>query len=102
MTTGTALVILVSCVVLAAVIGTYAERKGYSALLFTGISLALTPLVGLVIALLMEDKRTPAIPPASPESSRAGELERLVGLRDRGALTEEEFAREKARVLGET
>ena len=31
---------------------------------------------------------------------RVGEIERLAGLRDSGALTEEEFAAEKARILG--
>ncbi len=31
---------------------------------------------------------------------RVGEIERLAGLRDSGALTEDEFAAEKARVLG--
>jgi hypothetical protein len=32
---------------------------------------------------------------------RVGEIERLAGLRDSGALTEEEFAAEKARILGD-
>jgi hypothetical protein len=35
----------------------------------------------------------------SPESARVGELERLVALRDAGALDEDEFAAEKRRVL---
>jgi hypothetical protein len=37
---------------------------------------------------------------ASPESARVGELERLVALRDAGALDAEEFEREKQRLLG--
>lgn len=37
---------------------------------------------------------------ASPESARVGELERLVALRDSGALNAEEFDREKQRLLG--
>lgn len=37
---------------------------------------------------------------ASPESARVGELERLVALRDAGALDAEEFDREKQRLLG--
>ena len=36
---------------------------------------------------------------AEPEPSRVDELERLAGLRDSGALTDEEFATEKTRVL---
>jgi hypothetical protein len=38
--------------------------------------------------------------PAPPAPDRLDELERLVRLRDAGALTESEFATEKARILG--
>jgi hypothetical protein len=38
--------------------------------------------------------------PASAEDARLGHLERLGGLREKGILTEEEFAAEKARLLG--
>jgi hypothetical protein len=37
---------------------------------------------------------------AASGDQRVGEIERLAGLRDSGALTEEEFATEKARILG--
>ncbi len=37
---------------------------------------------------------------AASGDPRVGEIERLAGLRDSGALTEEEFAAEKARILG--
>jgi hypothetical protein len=36
---------------------------------------------------------------AGGEKSAAGELEKLANLRDRGVLTEEEFAQQKARLL---
>ena len=39
-------------------------------------------------------------PAAAATESRAEQLEKLAALRDSGALTEEEFAAEKARVLG--
>ncbi len=39
-------------------------------------------------------------PAAEAGDARLGEIERLAGLRDSGALTEEEFAAEKARILG--
>ena len=39
-------------------------------------------------------------PAAAGGDPRVGEIERLAGLRDSGALTEEEFAAEKARILG--
>jgi hypothetical protein len=41
----------------------------------------------------------PATGAASPESTRVSELERLVALRDAGALDAEEFAQEKQRLL---
>jgi hypothetical protein len=40
----------------------------------------------------------PAAPPAGED--RVEQLKELAGLRDQGVLTEEEFAREKARILG--
>ena len=44
--------------------------------------------------------RPPARPPRRGGDPRVAELERLAGLRDSGALSEEEFAAEKARILG--
>jgi hypothetical protein len=41
----------------------------------------------------------PPVPPADAEDARLRQLERLAELRDKGVLTEEEFAAEKARVL---
>lgn len=43
---------------------------------------------------------SPADAAASQEATRVNELERLVALRDSGALDAEEFAREKQRLLG--
>jgi hypothetical protein len=42
----------------------------------------------------------PAPAAAAPAQSRVDELKELAALREQGALSEEEFAREKARVLG--
>ncbi|HET9162385.1 MAG TPA: SHOCT domain-containing protein [Solirubrobacterales bacterium] len=39
-------------------------------------------------------------PPADPEDARLRRLEQLAALHDKGVLTDEEFAAEKARVLG--
>ena len=39
-------------------------------------------------------------PAATEEDNRLARLERLGELKDKGVLTEEEFAAEKARVLG--
>ena len=43
---------------------------------------------------------TAGAPAAAAGDPRVGEIERLAGLRDSGALTDEEFAAEKARILG--
>jgi hypothetical protein len=40
-----------------------------------------------------------AVTPASEEDARLGHLERLASLRDKGVLTDEEFAAEKSRLL---
>jgi hypothetical protein len=61
--------------------------------------------------LRLPERRRPTPPPAPPvteaatevideEDTRLERLEKLAALRDRGILTEEEFAAEKARVLG--
>ncbi len=50
-----------------------------------------------------EEPTTEAVPPpaaADPEDARLRRLEKLAELRDKGVLSEEEFAAEKARVLG--
>lgn len=47
-----------------------------------------------------EPATSPATSTPSPESARVDELERLVALRDSGALNAEEFEREKQRLLG--
>jgi hypothetical protein len=43
---------------------------------------------------------TAGTPAPAAGDPRVAEIERLAGLRDSGALTEEEFAAEKARILG--
>jgi hypothetical protein len=44
---------------------------------------------------------TPGATPIVPSQSPAERLERLAGLRDRGILSESEFAAQKARILAE-
>jgi len=46
-----------------------------------------------------EAATAPVVGATSPESTRVGDLERLVALRDSGALDAEEFAQEKQRLL---
>ena len=48
----------------------------------------------------LEDARQPAAPPPAPEPDVFSQLNRLVQLYDRGALSDEEFAAAKDRLLG--
>ncbi len=48
------------------------------------------------------DGPTEAAPAASEQDARLGQLERLAALHEKGVLTDEELATEKARVLGGT
>jgi hypothetical protein len=42
----------------------------------------------------------PAAPAAPPQSDVIGQLQQLAQLRDQGVLTDDEFAAQKARLLG--
>ncbi len=84
------------------------------------IAIVLLPLVGMVIYFIVRDSETtmntgrpiesppstaPAVLPESAESSPwsvdvADQLERLADLRDKSVLTDEEFQREKDKLLG--
>jgi flagellar biosynthesis/type III secretory pathway M-ring protein FliF/YscJ len=84
------------------------------------IAIVLLPLVGMVIYFIVRDSETPtntgrpiesppstepAVLPESAESSPgavdvADQLERLADLRDKSILTDEEFQREKDKLLG--
>lgn len=48
-----------------------------------------------------EPEYAPPPPPAEPEEDRYDELKKAKELLDSGILTEDEFATEKARILGE-
>jgi hypothetical protein len=58
---------------------------------------------GVSVELQQADSRpassTPEPPPAEPEFSVADELEKLADLRDRGVLSNEEFAAQKSKLL---
>lgn len=78
------------------------------------IAIVLLPLIGMLIYFIVQgsgdaNEGAPATrAPASPATSTtpgafdvADQLERLADLRDRGILTDEEFQREKDKLLGE-
>ena len=65
---------------------------------FTNISRPET--VQNIIHRAMDERMTQAFRPAPSRGDIADQLERLEGLRDRGALTDEEFEQQKRRLLG--
>jgi hypothetical protein len=69
------------------------------------IAVVLLPLVGMLVYFLLRDdgastpeRRTAASSAAAPDT--ADRLERLAELRDKNVLTDEEFQREKDKILG--
>ena len=74
----------------------YAESRGYSFLLFFLLGLVISPLVSGLAALVAPD-RSAQVVSAGPDLAQLGEL---ADLHERGALTDDEFAAQKARVLG--
>jgi hypothetical protein len=71
------------------------------------IGIVLFPILGILIYMIARPKPTEedirkmqAEQRTAAGVSNAGELEKLSALHDKGALTDEEFAREKARILG--
>jgi Short C-terminal domain len=72
-----------------------ASRKGYSGGLFYVFALVAWP-IALGVALLIDDKNAGG---GRSTSDRMGQLERLVRLRDSGALTPAEFEAEKTRLM---
>ncbi len=110
------LVWFVLCVVVAGLAG----ARGRSAIGFFLISLVLSPLVGLIILLVVrnlaaekreqrfrqqEQQRQASTLGAVAQLSRASiaeEIRKLAELRASGALSEEEFSQQKARLLAST
>jgi hypothetical protein len=79
------------------------------------IAVVLLPLIGMLIYFILRDSETPttddrpvSIPPASSDpggsppgaADVADQLERLADLRDKSILTDDEFQREKDKLLG--
>ena len=79
------------------------------------IAIVLLPLVGMLVYFVLRDPQapaardhtTPAVPPTADTTPLgaadvADQLERLADLRDSSILTDEEFQREKDKLLGST
>ena len=81
-------------------VGKAARRKGRSFHAFFWLSLLVNPLImAIVVAAISPAEKSN---PGDKLDSSARELERLARLREEGAITEEEFAKAKAQLLGNT
>jgi drug/metabolite transporter (DMT)-like permease len=76
-------------------IARYAEHKGHSYVLFLLIGLFVSFFVSAVLTFMVEDRS--ARPQAPPD--RLDRLKNLSELRDSGALSDDEFESEKARII---
>lgn len=72
-----------------------AGQKGRSAIGFFALAILLSPLIALIIVVLIGSKKETA----APVVGVADEITKLTALRDSGALTEEEFQRQRAALL---
>lgn len=88
--------IAVTWVALSCGVAVYASGRGHSYWLFLAASLLISPVTMFFVVALMAPKRERAKQP-----DRLDRLERIVSLRDAGALSAEEFEREKALAYGE-
>jgi hypothetical protein len=61
--------------------------------------LLLSPLIALIAVLAMSPGEGPSIAPSVPLVGVADELSKLVALRDAGHISEDEFQRQRARLL---
>ena len=69
------------------------------------IAVVLLPILGMLIYFLLRDGGSPVperrtTPPSAASQDIADQLERLAELRDKNVLTDEEFQREKDKILG--
>ncbi|WP_237702531.1 SHOCT domain-containing protein [Sphingomonas sp. S17] len=80
-----------------------AEGRGRSSDLWLILGLLFGPITLLIIACLPREsppKRADHIPEQTAPATTADEIAKLMDLKDRGALTDAEFAQQKAKLLG--
>lgn len=100
MISGLRLALVALLVVLVGIGSLYAYRaQAPGDLQFTGVVLALLPLLALSALILLAASAFSRSAGRSAGLRRVEALAKLADLRDRGALTEEEFQREKQRLL---
>jgi hypothetical protein len=87
-------------IVPAVLIAKYAERKGHSFVGFLLIGLLVSWIISGIAAVVVEDRRTPRQVVMAPTvSDPLDQLTKLTELREAGTLTDDEFEKEKARII---
>jgi hypothetical protein len=93
-------IIILVWIVPAVLIARYADRKGHSFVGFLLIGLLTSWVISGIAALVVEDRRAPRQVVMAPSAADPlDQLTKLTELRDSGALTQEEFDTEKARIM---
>jgi len=59
-------------------------------------------MAGAALSFVPRGRRAPATPPAAKPSTVLSDLDTLTRLRDRGDLTEEEYQRQRSKLLGDS
>lgn len=85
--------------------GFLADDRGHPFALWFVLGMLFGPIALLIVAFLPNERKRAkaaqaATGNAAPITSVAGELTQLASLRDQGVLTEDEFAAQKAKLLG--
>lgn len=76
-----------------------AAQKDRSPLAWFLIALLISPLIALIVVAVIPSAKPAALAPAPPVVGVADELTKLVALRDAGAITQEEFDRQRNLLL---
>lgn len=92
--------LLVMWVVLSAIVGLAASAKGRSGVGFFLLSLLITPLIGLLVALVVPRvDATPVRVINQPGADPTSQIASLASLRDSGAISDDEYQVKKAELL---
>ncbi|TLP47203.1 MULTISPECIES: SHOCT domain-containing protein [Cohaesibacter] len=97
------MILVVLWLLFALIPGFVASGKGNSFILYFLVSLVLSPIVGLIIALIVPGKTatSPGIQFVAPaKTDVADELRKLSDLHKEGIISEAEFSRKKTELIG--
>lgn len=94
------IILLIFWLILCGVVAYVASGRGHSGLLFFLVSMVLSPLVGLILALVIPTKKTRgALEHSDTVYSVADEIKKLQELVHSGAITQAEFESRKRQLM---